>query len=224
MDKATLRAWRREATGSRAARRVRRNSAIPAVLYGAHDDPQPIQIDRQEFETLVREGLSETTLINLLLDEEKKSDRLTLIRDVDRDPVRDDLRHIDFLHIDLEQKLRVEVPLHLTGRAEGVQQGGILEQRIHAIEIECLPTEIPSSFEVDISHLEIGDSIHLDAIDLKGFETYMNLDRAVAKVAAPRMIEVEEEVEEEILEPVVVGEEEAEAEGPPAEESTGEEE
>jgi len=225
MDKATLRASRREVTGSRAARRARRSNAIPAILYGSHGDPQPIQISQQEFETLVREGLSETTLINLLLDDEKESDRLTLIRDVDRDPLRDTLRHIDFLHIDVTRTIGVEIPLRLTGDAAGVKMGGILEQRIHAIEIECLPTEIPSPFEVDVSHLEIGDAIHLKEVDLGPFETTMNLERAVAMVAAPRLVEAEEEAEEEeLLEPALVGEEEDQEAAAPAEEGAGGEE
>ncbi len=212
MDRVILRARSREATGSRAARRIRRTNAIPAIVYGAHEEPHPIQIDLQEFETLMRSGLSETTLINLLLDDETSSERLTLIREVERDPVRDTLRHIDLLHIDLKERIRVEVPLHLTGSPEGVKQGGVLEQRIHAVEIECLPADIPSSFEVDVSHLAMGDAIHLHEIDLGGLETHMNLERTIAKVAPPRIIEVEAPVEEVIAEPVVVGEEEAEEE------------
>lgn len=224
MERAILRVQRREATGSRAARRVRRSASIPGVLYGHHDEPQPIQIDLQEFETLRRQGLSENTLINLLLDEEKKSNRLTLIREVQWDPVRNELRHLDFVHIDLKEKIKVDVPLHLIGQAEGVKKGGILEQRIHYIEIECLPTEIPSNFQVDISELDIGDSIHLTEVDLGEFETHMKLERTVAGVAAPRVLEVEE-VEEVVEEPALIGEEEAEPEAveePKAEETGGE--
>ena len=201
MDKAPLRALRREVTGSRAARRARRTKAIPAVLYGAQDEPVPIQISQQEFETLVREGLTETTLINLLLDDEKESDRLTLIRDVDRDPLRDTLRHIDFLHIDVTRKIRVEIPLRLTGDAAGVKMGGILEQRIHAVEIECLPTEIPSPFEVDISGLNIGESFHVEQIDVaEGIRILTDPKEPLVLISAPTVEEEEAPAEEEELE------------------------
>jgi large subunit ribosomal protein L25 len=214
MEKTELRARRREETGSRVARRIRREQFIPGILYGAHEDPQPIQFDAQEFQALVKKGLSENTLITLYLDDEKESDRMTLIREVQRDPVRNELRHLDLVHIDLTESIRVEVPLHLEGQAAGVQMGGILEQRIHAVEIECLPTEIPAAFTLDISELEIGDSYHLTDVDLGDFKVHTNIERTVVQVAAPRIIE---EVEEEVLvlegeEPELVGAEEAEEE------------
>ena len=222
MEKTILRARRREQTGSRVARRIRRANNIPGVLYGAHEDPQPIQIDAQEFQTLVKQGLSENTLITLYLDDEKDSDRITLIREYQRDPIRNELRHLDLVHIDLTVSIRVDVPLHITGQAEGVKMGGILEQRLYAIEIECLPTEIPSEFTIDVSDLEIGDSYHLSDVDLGDFNVQMELERTVVQVAIPRVIE---EVVEEVLvpegeEPELIGEEEAETD----EEKAGEDE
>jgi len=222
MEKTILRARRREQTGSRVARRIRRANNIPGVLYGAHEDPQPIQIDAQEFQTLVKQGLSENTLITLYLDDEKDSDRITLIREYQRDPIRNELRHLDLVHIDLTVSIRVDVPLHITGQAEGVKMGGILEQRLYAIEIECLPTEIPSEFTIDVSDLEIGDSYHLSDVDLGDFNVQMELERTVVQVPIPRVIE---EVVEEVLvpegeEPELIGEEEAETD----EEKAGEDE
>ncbi|MCK4773060.1 MAG: 50S ribosomal protein L25 [Candidatus Latescibacteria bacterium] len=214
MEKTILRARRREATGTRAARRIRRNKSIPAVLYGVHEDPQPIQIDVLEFQALVKQGLTENTLITLLLDDEKKSDRITLIREVQRDPVRNELRHLDFVHIDLTEGIRVDVPLHLTGQAEGVKRGGILEQRLYAIEIECLPTEIPEKFTIDVTDLDIGDSYHLSDVVLGSYKVHTNIERTVVQVAAPRVIEevVEEVVALEMEEPELVGEREVEEE------------
>jgi len=207
MERSILHARSREETGSRAARRTRRSNNIPAVLYGHHNDPQPIVIDSIEFTSLVRQGLTENTLINLLLDDEENSDRLTMIREIQRDPMRDTLRHLDFVHVDLKEKIKVEVPVRLVGQAEGVKAGGILELKIYAIEIECIPTEIPSGFEVDVSEMNIGDSLHLNEIDLKGFETSMKLERTVVSVAAPRVEVIEEEVIEIVGEPEVIGEE-----------------
>jgi large subunit ribosomal protein L25 len=212
MERSILHARSREDTGSRAARRARRSDNIPAVLYGLQSEPQPIEIDSVELSTLLRQGLTENTLINLLLDDEQKSDRLTLIREIQRDPLRDSIRHLDLVYIDLKEKIKVEVPVRLIGQAEGVKAGGILEQKIYAIEIECLPTEIPSEFEVEVTELDINDSIHLDEIDLKGFETSMKLERTVVAISPPRIEEVVEEVVELVGEPELVGEEAEEEE------------
>ena len=207
MERSILHARSREETGSRAARRTRRSNQIPAVLYGHSNDPQSILIDATEFDLLIRQGLTENTLINLLIDDEKDSERLTLIREIQRDPMRDTLRHLDLVHINLLEKIKGEVPVRLIGQPEGVKAGGILELKIYAIEIECLPTEIPSGFEVDVTEMNIGDSLHLSDIDLTGFETSMKLQRTVVSIAAPRVEIVEEEVIELVGEPALIGEE-----------------
>lgn len=222
MERSILHALSREETGTRAARRLRRANSIPAVLYGKSNEPQPIVIDSVEFETLLRQGLTENTLINLLIDDEEKSNRLTMIREIQRDPIRDSFRHLDLVHIDLKETIKVEVPVRLVGQAEGVKAGGILEQKVYAIEIECLPTEIPSEFEVDVTEMNINDSIHLDEIDLGSFETSMKIQRTVVSIAPPRIEEVEEEVVELVGEPEVIGEEAEEgAEEAASEEDTG---
>ncbi|MFC1628029.1 50S ribosomal protein L25 [Gemmatimonadota bacterium] len=211
MERSILHARSREETGSRAARRTRRLNNIPAVLYGHSDDPQSIVINATEFDLLIRQGLTENTLINLLIDDETSSDRLTLIREIQRDPMRDTLRHLDLVHINLKEKISVDVPVRLVGQPEGVKAGGILELKIYAIEIECFPTEIPSGFEVDVSEMNIGDSFHLSDIDLMGFESSMKMERTVVSIAAPRVEIVEEEVIEIAGEPVLIGEEGDEA-------------
>lgn len=222
MERSILHALSREETGSRAARRIRRAKSIPAVLYGKSNEPQPIAIDSVEFETLLRQGLTENTLINLLIDDEEKSSRLTMIREIQRDPMRDSFRHLDLVHIDLKETIKVDVPVRLIGQSEGVKAGGILEQKIYAIEIECLPTEIPSDFEVDVTEMNINDSIHLDEIDLGNFKTSMKLQRTVVSVAPPRVEEVVEEVIELVGEPELIGEEAEEgAEEAAAEEDSG---
>ncbi|MFO7768446.1 MAG: 50S ribosomal protein L25 [bacterium] len=222
MDKATLRARRREATGTRPARRLRQSGQIPAVLYGRSEDPQPIQIDNRDFQALIKSGLTENTLITLLLDDEKSADRVTIIREVQRDPVRDDLRHIDLVHIDMTREIEVEVPLVLEGTPEGVKvQGGILEQRIQGIDIKCLPADIPENFTLDVSELTIGDTLHVSDVEFGDFEILTDTGRAAATVVAPRLeLEVEEEEEEVLGEPALVGEEEELEEGEePAEEA-----
>ena len=209
MESASLRARSRTETGSRAARRIRRSAAIPAVLYGAGDEPQPIQIDARELSALLNQGLSENTLVTLLIDDEKKADRVTLIREVQRDPIRGELRHIDFVQVDLKQEITVEVPIRLIGDSVGAKMGGIVEQRLHHVEIRCLPTEIPEHFELDITHLAIGESCHVSDLATAGFDVHTDAARTVVSVAPPRV--KEEVVEEEVVmaaEPEVIGAEE----------------
>lgn len=128
--------------------------------------------------------------------------------------------HIDFFAIKAGEKIKVSVPVHLTGTASGVRNsGGMLQQNLHELEIECLPKEIPTSFEVDINELEIGDSIHVRDVDTDGFPTSEAPERTVCVVQPPRVIEEETEEEEEFdedLEPEVItarGDEDSEEEG-----------
>jgi large subunit ribosomal protein L25 len=221
MEKTTLRVRRREETGTRVVRRLRRSGRIPGIIYGADEEPQPIAIDAREFQALVSQGLSENTLITILLDDEDKSDRVTLIRDVQHDPIRGGLTHIDLVHIDLAREIDVEVPLKLIGTSAGVKMGGVLEHRLYDIEIRCLPTAIPDHFELDVSDLQIGDSAHVSDLDLTGFEVLTEPDRTIVSIAAPRVLE-EEVVVEEVgpAEPELVGREKEEE----AEEEEGEKE
>ncbi|MEJ2482723.1 MAG: 50S ribosomal protein L25, partial [Gemmatimonadota bacterium] len=130
--------------------------------------------------------------------------------EIQRHPVRSEYVHVDFFEIRAGEKLNVNVPLHLVGTPIGVKNGGVLQQVRHEIEIECLPAEIPASFEVDISGLEIGDSLHIGDIDLGGVDLLDEPERTICLVAAPRVVEVEEEedlegvFEEEDAEPEVI--------------------
>jgi large subunit ribosomal protein L25 len=135
--------------------------------------------------------------------------------------VRSEYLHVDFFEIRAGEKLNVNVPLNLVGTPIGVRNGGVLQQVRHEIEIECLPSEIPPSFEVDISGLEIGDSLHIGDIDLGGVESLDEPERTICLVAAPRVVEVDEEeelegdLEEEDVEPEVItarGDDEEESE------------
>jgi large subunit ribosomal protein L25 len=135
--------------------------------------------------------------------------------------VRSEYLHVDFFEIRAGEKLNVNVPLHLVGTPIGVRNGGVLQQVRHEIEIECLPSEIPASFEVDISGLAIGDSLHIGDIDLGGVDLLEEPERTICLVAAPRVVEVAEEeelegaFEEEDAEPEVItarGDDEEESE------------
>ena len=147
-------------------------------------------------------------MIGLEVDGGKPS--TVLIREIQRHPYRADILHVDFFHIREDEKIRVAVPLRLLGAAQGVEDGGILQQIRHEIQVECLPGDIPESFELEVSALLVGDSLHIADLDSRGVAILDDLDRTVCTVVPPTVEKVEEEEELEEIE----GEEvEGEAEG-----------
>ena len=202
-----VKAVKREAQGSGVARRVRSMGQIPAVVYG-DSDPQSIQLDGHDFEMLLRDH-GQNFVADLNIEGEKLS-RKVLLKDVQHDPRRGDIVHADFIAISMTQLLQVSLPVELTGEPAGAVEGGILEQLISEIEVECLPGDMVETIEVDVSALKIGD--HLTVAELKlptGLTAVTEAEVAVASVAAPR---VEEEAGAE-SEEAAEGEKATEAEG-----------
>lgn len=207
-NQATLKVESRTGRGKGPARQLRRSGSIPGNLYGRDLDPVAVALDAREFAALVGAISVENTIVELSVDDD--APRRVLIREIQRHPVRSEYVHVDFYEIRAGEKLKVNVPVHLIGTPIGVRNGGVLQQVRHELEIECLPSEIPPSFEVDISNLEIGDSLHIGDVDLGGVDILDDLERTICTVAAPRVIEVAEEeelegeFEEEDAEPEVI--------------------
>lgn len=211
----------RDATGKGAARKLRAAGRIPAVVYGRGTESRAISVDPKALVQLLQKGgAGMNTLIELSVDGTAKT---VLVKELQRDPVRGRPLHTDFYLVDLDQKVEVSVPIHLTGRAPGVELGGILDHPLREIELECLPRAIPESIDVDVSALDVGDSIHVRDLELpEGVSVQSDVNLAVASVVAP--VAVEEPVAEEVEEgeeAVAEGEEDAAA--APAESAEGEE-
>ncbi|MFQ5679251.1 MAG: 50S ribosomal protein L25 [Gemmatimonadota bacterium] len=220
-----MRAERRAGAGKGKARRLRRAGYVPGVVYGHDEEAASLKVRTEELEALLGQISVDNTLIDLQVDGEDS--RRVLIREVQRHPFKPEILHIDFFHIRAGEKIRVAVPLHLTGRALGVEEGGVLQQQRHDIEVECLPREIPDQFELDVSELGIGDALRVGDVNVGGLTLLEDLDAPVCAVLPPTVVKVEEEVEEleegelEEGEPEVIGEAEAPGEGP-AREAPGE--
>jgi len=210
-DQVTLRVLNREGAGKGVARRLRRQGLVPANIYGRDEESVSIQVDRRELELLLDRISVENTLIDLEM--ETGEARRVLIREVQKHPWKSEVLHVDFLQIQRDVKLRVGVPVRLVGTPVGVRnEGGILQQSRHELEVECLPREIPEQFEVDVSDLAIGDSIHVADLNTGGVRPLEELDVTICTVLAPTVVAVEAEEEEEIegleegeLEPEVIG-------------------
>lgn len=194
MEQKTLSASVRAERRTGAARRLRRSGKIPAIIYG-HHDPIAVTIDGLEF---LREFkvISESQIIQLTVDGQTYD---VLIKDYQEDILTGNVEHIDFFEIEAGKALRTHIALHLHGSPIGVRMGGILEQPMHEVEIECLPKDIPDTFQIDVSTLEIGDSVHVsDLAAPPGVKILTSEDQVIALVAAARMEAVEgEETEEE---------------------------
>ena len=221
-ENATLKAALRSETGKGAARRMRREGRIPAVVYGRDEETRSLSLDAREFETLVKHHSLDTTLIHLEIeaDGKKKPDAVrTLVVEVQGHPYKPEVLHVDFQQIHAGERVTIEVPIRLEGTPEGVRAGGVLQQIMHVVELTCPVENIPESFTVNVEELEIGDSIHISDLEVpEDVELLVDPVRTITTVAAPTILELPEE-EEEVEEPELIGEEgeeieaEAEAEG-----------
>ena len=213
-----LTAKRRSETGKGAARRIRAAGEVPAVIYGKGEDPIALTIDAKEAGSLFHAISVENTIVNVKIEDEA-GEMETLVREIQMHPFRPDIVHVDFYRIQRGVAIEVDVPVHYVGSPEGLKHGGVLDVILHELRVKCVPAKIPTTFEVDISALEIGDSIHAREIEVPDdVELLTDPVRTLCLVAVPKVEVVEEEEEEELEEGVEVeGEEGAEgAEGAPA--------
>jgi len=206
-----LRGEVRTAVGKVAARRLRQAQRIPGVVYGGPRGPIPIAVKPRDLLTAL--GAGENVLINLSLAGGGEGQTCTVIlKELQLDPVKGRPLHADFLEISLERKIRVEIPVVLTGDSVGVKgKGGILERPLRQLAVECLPLNIPERISVDVSALDIGDAIHVrDLTAGEGIRILEDAGRVVASVTTPAAEEVAAPVEEKPAEPEVVGRKEKE--------------
>lgn len=183
-----LNAEKRAGSGSSASREMRRGGRVPAVIYGRGRDPQTLAVDGVALGRLLEKIHPESTIVELTVDGATVK---TLIREVQRHPVRPGIVHVDFYEIHAGEKIRVEVPIHCTGIPEGVRnQGGTLDQVIRNVAILVDPAFIPEHVDLDVTALTIGKSVHVSDLSVPNAEILMDGALTVATVVAPRMEEV----------------------------------
>ena len=194
MPDITLTSSPRTDFGSRPSGRLRREGQVPAVVYGLGTDSVSIAVPARELQHILAGEAGANTLINLDVD---GSNVLTLARQIHRHPTRGDVVHVDFVRIDRDVAVSAEIPIHLVGEAEGVKDGGLLEQLLFHLTIQAMPGNIPVSIEIDVSELAIGDQLRIEDLTLpEGVATEAEADFVVAQVAAPRVATEAEEGEE----------------------------
>jgi len=213
----TLKAQTRNSTGKGTARSLRRDGRIPAVLYGSDIESVSLSVSIHDMERLLTKINYAQALLNLTVEGGEPIKKTVMIKEIQTEPLTQNFRHIDLYEVNMKRKLTVTIPVVTTGIAKGVEEGGILQIIRRELDVNCLPTNIPDQITIDVSALEMGDSIHVSELNLEGdVEIPYDANFTILTVVAPKIVE-EEEVEGEEGEEGVEGEEAA------AEESGSEE-
>ncbi len=221
MEQRDLEAEVRTEKGKGEARRMRREGSIPAVLYGRKMPTFHLTLKPEQLKKILTSGARENTLIGLKVSgpgSEKVGKQVVMLKDLQVHPISRSYLHADFYAVAMDEKIEVEIPIHLTGKPEGAKVGGILGQTLRELRIRCLPSDIPEFIEVDVSALNIGDSLHArDIPPSTACEIITDPNISLASVTPPiseakfeEMVAVPE-AEKEIAQPERIGEKKEEA-------------
>jgi large subunit ribosomal protein L25 len=179
----------REAGSKQKARRLRRAGKIPGILYGPKTQAVALEIDRKDFSSRVA-GLEGSHLVRLKSASTALAGKVALVKEVQYHPITGEVVHTDFYEVDLTATIQVHVPLHFVGKAAGVVRGGILQPVVREIEVECLPLDIPEFFNVEVSELDIGDSVHIEDLAMpSGVTAIYESNFALVTVVPPTVEE-----------------------------------
>ncbi|MFA6142606.1 MAG: 50S ribosomal protein L25 [Candidatus Omnitrophota bacterium] len=214
MEKIILKAQIRSGTGKRVAKDLRNAGIIPANVYKGGHGAVNLQIAMSDLKGVLRTKAGENVIITLKISGgDAPNDKTVLIKEIQRNPVKDDILHVDFNEISLTETLKVNVPLVSRGEPVGVKvDGGILEHVIRELQVECLPTAIPEKLEVDVSNMKIGDAIHVKDVKVSEDVKVLNDPELIAMIVKPPKVEVaKEEVVEGGEEPELIRKKKEEA-------------
>src|SRR5438093_11643807 len=215
MAEKTLKASLRDGGGKGSARKLRAQGKVPAILYGHGMDPVKVAIDDRDLYHVLHTDAGTNVLVDLHVG---KDQHLAMPREIQRDHIRGQFLHVDFLVVRRDEKINVDVPVHLVGESHGVKEGGVVEHHLWDLKVECLPTNVPQSIEADISALGIGDSLRVADIKTPAGATILTeREETIVSVVPPPILKVEEEVAEAVEGEEVAEGEEAVAEGEAAE-------
>lgn len=179
----------REKKRKRDAKRLLRSGKIPGILYGPKTEAVALEFDKRDFSTRIA-GLEGSHLVRLKSASAALAEKVALVKHMQFHPLSGDVIHADLYEVDLTAKITVRVPLHFVGKAAGVVRGGILQPIVREVEVECLPLDIPEFFDVDVSALDIGDSIHFEELTMpEGVSVVSETNLALVSVVPPSVEE-----------------------------------
>lgn len=213
MEIMNLKANLRETVGNGPSRALRREGKVPAILYGPNTEPVKLTIDKLDLEPIFKSGAVAQKLLKLDIDGADGTTNV-MVKEIQKHPVSHNLLHLDFYRVSMDQKIKVMVPVVTTGKCVGVEMGGMLQIIRRELEVFCLPDQIPETITVDITDMDIGDSLHVEDLELEGdVEVPAEVNFTILTILSPKAEEEEVEGEEE---------EEMAEEGAEAEEATEE--
>lgn len=208
MDSIELQAATRTTTGNSPARALRREGRVPAILYGPATEPRLLSVVIRDMETIFKDSSVSRSIFNLVIDGGKES-KAAMIKELQTNPVDRHLVHIDFYAVDMTRKVRVNVPVITTGKSVGVEMGGMLQLIRRELEVLCLPNAIPQAITIDITNLDVGQSVHVEDIQVgSDIELPHEVNFTVLTVSSQKKAEAEEAEEGEEGEEAAVAEEE----------------
>ncbi|MDH3454959.1 MAG: 50S ribosomal protein L25 [Desulfuromonadales bacterium] len=197
MAKSVLNVETRVRTGKGGSRKVRRDGLVPAVVYGKGFEALNLRLDPKALQQAIASEAGWNTLITLKGDGPFDG-QVVILKDMQISSIRREPKHVDFLAIDLKQSLSIMVPVHAIGKSQGEAEGGTLQLIRHELELNCLPTNIPTSIEIDVTKLNIGDVVHIDEIVLpEGVESQHDVNYTVLTVVGHKAEELEPGEEDE---------------------------
>ena len=209
----TLDAETRKRAGGSDVKRMRKEGLVPAVIYGAKQENENLKVSARELRELMARSASSNILVDLKISNEgaEKGSRLALIQDIQRDYINDTIQHVDFYAVDENAIITASVPVELEGPAIGVKNGGILDQQIYALDVKCLPKDLPQTLLLNIEAIDIGDTTYISDVVLpEGVETVLDGSVIVVMVTETKAA-------------ISEGEDGEEEEGAEGEEAEGEE-
>lgn len=196
----TIQAEARQGTGKGVARKLRAAGKVPAVVYGRGTEPISVAVNRIDLTRAFKTEAGRNVLIDLVVEGDT---HLTLARELQRDPVRGAILHVDFLKIARDVAIEVDVPIHITGESPGVKEGGVIEHHLWSVRVSCLPGNVPERLDADVSQMVIGDMLRVEDLIVPDEVTVLtNPEEAVLGVVVPQILKVEEEVPAEAVEGV----------------------
>jgi large subunit ribosomal protein L25 len=217
---------KRKEIGTGPSKRLRTKGEIPGVIYGSDIEATPIKIDLAQWKEIMKAQESGEKLMELSIKGDRKKKSYTImIKEVQRHHITRDVLNVDFHSISLKEKVEASIPIILLGESIGVkEEGGVVEQHLREIDVECLPKDIPEHFDLNIDNLKIGDVLRVSDIKQKeGVDILLDADDVILSIAVPSIEEVEEEAVEEEEEIIEVAKEEPEVIGERKEEEEKEE-
>ncbi len=167
---------------------VRRAGRVPGVLYGGGKEAVSLEVDGKEFDRLLHSAAGTHPIVSLVCEDQPAVNTAAIVKSVQRHPLKYNPTHVDLVRIRLDETIRTTVPVELTGRCKGVAEGGLLEQQVREIEVECLATQVPELFTLDITELKIGGAYHVSMLSVpEGVTVLTESELPVASVHMPRV-------------------------------------